>query len=257
MRSRFLLSLFAFIMAVAIFAGCSSTPTIYEGDNYSPNVDSGNYQSETTVISTPEPESELSIEFVSEKLILETRGLTLSFAAEIKNTSDKPIEFDKLTLELENAQGELIEVVDYIDVYPEVILPGEIGYVFRSVLHDSDDDNIDLTDEFKYVLRYELDTAVAPDLPFEITQVNLTEKSGIPQLVGRIKNNSDTDYDYIIVAVPVFSSEGDFIGIFSTYVDVPANSEVGFDETIMNGDFYADHTGDVLGNVYFYPSALT
>ena len=52
--------------------------------------------------------------------------------AEVKNTGDKPVEFNGGLLEMYDKEGNSIESTNWIGCYPEVLSAGETGYAYAS-----------------------------------------------------------------------------------------------------------------------------
>lgn len=50
--------------------------------------------------------------------------------AELQNTGDKPVAFNDALLELYDKEGNAIASNNYLNAYPEVLEPGETGYLF-------------------------------------------------------------------------------------------------------------------------------
>ena len=53
--------------------------------------------------------------------------------AEITNTGDRPVIFNNGLIELFNADGDAIESANLYSAYPDVLAPGEIGYLYRTI----------------------------------------------------------------------------------------------------------------------------
>ena len=65
--------------------------------------------------------------------------------AEVTNTGDKPIVFNGGLIELYDVNGDAIESSNLYSCYPEILAPGEMGYLYRtiSVEEATDKDYID------------------------------------------------------------------------------------------------------------------
>lgn len=254
MRSKVFLLLLSLFSFIALLSGCAPAVNAPKNDQQLSLPPSGG-SIESIPPATLDPV--LSVEFVQEKLVLDTKGHWVYFAGEVKNTSGKPVELDDLAIEIENEHGELVKVIEYIDTYPEVIEPHCSAYIYQSVFSKGIDSDIDITAEYKHKIRYQIEPALSSPIPVEITQATLGNKMGFPNLVCKVKNNDTRDYEYLIVAAPLFSAEGELLGIFDTYIDVCAGEEIGFDTMMINADSYLDYSNAVLGEIYIYPSSLT
>lgn len=156
--------------------------------------------------------------------------------AEVTNTGDKNVEFGSGIFEVLNADGDAIESFDLYSAYPEVLAPGEVGYVayYRSV-----DDAKSLEDIPDYMLTISGKSS-KDDAPVHMTATGVVEE--VPywsdtqyQVTVTITNNTDkTIYD-AYVTYGIYDANGtllyaDYTTLYN--MGVPAGSTVEVRQTI-------------------------
>lgn len=138
-KKRYLIPICLFLMASLVFGGCSDkeTPSSQEES-------SQNSSSSVESVESEEPSSSAaekpSIEIVSSngddllKYSTETSEDHVVFLSEIKNTSDVQLSLDTISIEVNDPDGKLLGVVNYIYAYPTVIDPGESSYICENLI---------------------------------------------------------------------------------------------------------------------------
>lgn len=201
---------------------------------------------------TPEPVKEPSAEVVYEALILDKDGDGSTYIAEIKNNGDMPIEISDISIDIETDDGKLLKVLDYVSSSPRIIDAGQSAYICESAITMFDTD-INAIDATVAKLHYDIEKGVMPDMPVEVTQIELTNKLGYPNIVGKAKNNGDQDLTFVYICAPLYSADGVLQTIITTYVDVKAGEEASFDQMAIFADYQADYSNSILGEISVYP----
>lgn len=203
---------------------------------------------------TPEPPKEPTVEIISEQVIVDTSlGYTTStYLAEIKNTSDFPVELSNISFDLETEDGTLVKVVNYVTASPKIIDVGQSAYICEPAITIMDTD-VDATAATVAKLSFDLKKSVMPDMPVEVTSISLGNKMGFPSILGKVKNNGTQDLTFIYISVPLYSADGVLQTVITTYVDVKAGEEASFDQMAIFADPDIDYTNSVLGEIAVYP----
>lgn len=201
---------------------------------------------------TPTPEPLPEIEIVNEQLILFTDGNTYVYLCEFINPCDFAVKISDVSIDIEDAEGNLLSVTNYVYTMPRVIPPGGTGYVYESVVNALFDDDVDITAVANAVLHYSVEKSTHTPLPVELVEVSMGIKRGYPNILGRLKNVGDTDLGYVYVTLPIYSADGSLQAVMNTYVDIPAGQEVSFENRVM-ADNDLDYSGSYLGDPIIYP----
>jgi hypothetical protein len=171
---------------------------------------------------------------------------------EIENTGSMPITFDDISLDVEDAEGNIINVEDFVSAHPRIIEPGEKSYIYENVLSSLSDKIADVTCVSNVILHGTVYAAAKRDIDVEVTEVSLKTDGHYPEIIGRVKNNSGETLEYVEIAAPMFNTDGLPCGVFHTTIDLKPGEEKGFDATDLNADFDADYSAATLGPVTVY-----
>lgn len=200
---------------------------------------------------TPEPEPE--IEIISEQLVLKTNGDTYIYLCEFINPCDFAISISDISIDLEDAGGNLLSVSDYVSSKPSTIAPGGHGYICEQVLNANFDTDVDINAVAKAVLHYDVEKDTYSALPVEITSVSLGTKTSFPNVLGRVKNTGDKDLTFVYISFPVYSADGILQTVITAFVDVEAGEEVSFEQMGIYADYQVDYSASYLGDPVIYP----
>ena len=168
----------------------------------------------------------------------------------IKNISeDKNLYVSGATFDLEDGDGHLIRCIDDIFALPDIIYPGNTGYLYceRIDLEGIDDVSaINVVPDF--VVRsttsvmHEYEDS---DLSFRVGGERQIEAN------GRVKNTTDKDVDSMGVHIIYFDKDMNVLGIGSSHIDdIPAGATRSFG---MQGLTYGnvDKIGDAVNYEFF------
>lgn len=239
---------FCIILVTAVLlslCACSSEPVSTPQPNLAPAV-------EATPEPTPQPVKEPSAEVIYEALVLDKDGGGSTYIAEIKNIGDMPIEISDISIDIETDDGKLLKVLNYVSSSPRIIDVGQSAYICESAITMLDTD-INAIDATVAKLHYDIEKAVMPDMPVEVTQIELSNKMGYPNIIGKARNNGNEDLTFVYICAPLYSADGALQTVITTCVDVKAGEEASFDQMAIFADYQADYSDSVLGEVSVYP----
>lgn len=203
---------------------------------------------------TPEPSAtQEPVVELTEQLVLDTDGDSYMYLCEMYNPCDYAIKVSDVSVDLEDADGNLLSVTDYVTVFPKIIPPGGTGYISESVCSATYDTDVDFAAIAHAVLHYDLKQSTLNPLPVELVSATLGNKYGFPTVVGKVINNGEADLTFVSVAFPLFSADGVFQTIIHTYVDIEAGQEASFDTMAVSADYKVNYSGSVLGDPIFSP----
>ena len=216
----------AVIILAAMLAatGCGSEPGItvgegtWTGEKETAEADEGS--DETTEAAKSEPASELGD--VTTKVFTNSIGTTWVVGiATVKNTGNCDLYISNAGMDIETADGKLVDTMTLASETPTVISPGETTIIYgeQSVSADGD---------YKVVPTYKAVEAKIPNTRYEVSDVSLSEDDlmGTLEVVGRVENGGDEDQSMIRIAIILYDADNKIIGVMSTYSDeIPAGSK--------------------------------
>lgn len=202
------------LAAMLAATGCGSESNITVGEG------TWTEDKETTEAVKSEPASELVD--VSTKVFTNSIGTTWVVGiATVKNTGNCDLYISNAGMDIETADGKLVDTMTLASATPTVISPGETTIIYgeQSVSADGD---------YKVVPTYKAVEAKIPNTRYEVSDVSLSEDDfmGTLEVVGRVENGGDEDQSMIEVVVIMYDADNKIIGVMSTYSDeIPAGSK--------------------------------
>lgn len=171
-------------------------------------------------------------------------------AVPVKNTGSVNLYLSSCSIDVENKDGEIIDTIDYVNVYPQIIKPGETAYYYEETRYDGKD-----TKDIKVVPNVDVEKATVDCIRYSISEDKVkTEKYGRTSLLGRVENTTDVDGSNVYVTVNYFDKDGKFLSQQFTILDndLKAGAKKGFETSPLNA--YEFKPGDVGSyEVYAYP----
>lgn len=202
------------LAAMLAATGCGSESNITVGEG------TWTEDKETTEAVKSEPASELVD--VTTKVFTNSIGTTWVVGiATVKNTGNCDLYISNAGMDIETADGKLVDTMTLASETPTVISPGETTIIYgeQSVSADGD---------YKVVPTYKAVEAKIPNTRYEVSDVSLSEDDlmGTLEAVGRVENGGDEDQSMIRIAIILYDAENKIIGVMSTYSDeIPAGSK--------------------------------
>lgn len=195
------------LAAMLAATGCGSESNITVGEG------TWTEDKETTEAVKSEPASELVD--VSTKVFTNSIGTTWVVGiATVKNTGNCDLYISNAGMDIETADGKLVDTMTLASATPTVISPGETTIIYgeQSVSADGD---------YKVVPTYKAAEAKIPNTRYEVSDVSLSEDDfmGTLEVVGRVENGGDEDQSMIEVVVIMYDADGKVLGVMTTYTD--------------------------------------
>lgn len=151
----------------------------------------------------------------------------------VKNTSDHDLYLDAASssFDIEDASGHLITTEKFISACPDVISPGETGYLYNGVGGDSTDMSVDASQALSLVPNVKVEDSRVANVRYPVTDTALTTGSdGTMHVTGRVENNTSEDDNLMYIQAELFDADGNILAITgTTLTDLTAGSKQGFD----------------------------
>lgn len=181
---------------------------------------------ETTTEATTEAEVvDYEITYQNLELLEHSSGTKLQIIVEVENTGTQDLHLSS-SAELEDADGNLVGVIDGLSIYPDIIAPGEKGYLYEEAILDN------YTGELNLVLRPSIEESTKDIVRYEVADVSLSENMwGKVSALGRVTNTSDEVATLSYIKIIYFDENHIPIGCDSTTItsDLEPNETIGFE----------------------------
>ncbi len=143
----------------------------------------------------------------------------------VKNTGNTNLYLNDISIDIESSSGKLLDSKSYINGYPEVIKPGEIGYYY-------DETTINFTDTtVKLVPHLDVEKAKFTPVRYNVSDIDITDTDYMgAKIVGRVENNTSSDGTLVYVVANLFDADDKLISSCFTILDdtLKAGAKVGF-----------------------------
>lgn len=204
-------------------------------------------------VEPPKDDTAYEITYQSVKPFVNSIGTQYAqVIVEIENTGTSPLYLSSGTYDLETADGFLVTSNSMVSTYPQVIAPGEKGYMYEE---DMLDERVD--GELTVKPRPDIEKATIEDIRYTVTDVEISpDKYNGLKVKGRVENQTEEDAPGMVYVVFILKdAAGVPIGQVFTIVDeLPAGDKVGFEASGLS--LPDDVTADTVASydVYSYPS---
>ena len=181
---------------------------------------------------TPEPEPEKpepTIEAVSQNIYGFRNSLgdpKVSAYRGYINTSEYPIKINNAYIEYDDKDGKLLSVDKYVTCVPEIIMPGEVFYIY-SCFYDISD--IDISNGVYFKVGGSVEEA-DDFYEIEVSDVDLSaDKYGRIKIVGRATNETGNDKNFKEISAVIYDKDSNVVGFCTGYESFPAGQTIPFE----------------------------
>lgn len=146
---------------------------------------------------------------------------------EIENTGNTNLYLSSGSYELEDSSGKLVACKSYVSTYPEVLAPGEKGYMYDVTYLD---DGVE--GKLTVVPHPEVEKAEVDLVRLDVSDIAISErKYGGIKMLGRVKNTSDEEQTWVYVVAFLYDSDGACIGVMDDIVTdgIAVGDQIGFE----------------------------
>ena len=134
--------------------------------------------------------------------------------ATVKNTGNCDLYISNSGMDIETADGKLVDTMTLASATPTVISPGETTIIYG-------EQTVSAEGDYKVVPTYKAVEAKIPNTRYEVSDVSLSEDDlmGTLEVVGRVENGGDEDQSMIEGVVIMYDADGKVLGVMTTYTD--------------------------------------
>ena len=238
------------VLLIASMTACGSSNVVdYTGKEES-SVENAVGESETAEEGTeeeaPAPEEEIEDEQPSDEAaytanivkfdITEStfeEGYRYEAIVEFENMGSSNIYITGAAFDIEDANNSLVQSDDMISSCPDVIKPGEKGYLYNQF--GSSLDGVTDIEGLQLVPQYVVKTTTQTPQEYEVSDVSLKDDTFGVTAVGRVTNGTDEDQSYMYIQILYYDSDQNILGISGTSItDFLAGRTVSFEISGMD-----------------------
>lgn len=174
---------------------------------------------------------------------------------EIENTGTENLYLGSGAYDLEDAEGTLIAAQTSVSAFPDVIAPGEKGYLYEETTLDNYDQEGTLTVK----PRPDVKEATVDLIRYDVTDVSVSDDTYLGvNVLGRVENNTDETGSLVYVTAFFYDANNTMIGSAFTILteDLAPGSQIGFEITSFSlpDDVTAESIAQTV--VYAYPMQM-
>lgn len=207
-------------------------------------------------IKAPEVNIEYEITYKNVESWVNLIGTTrVQVIVEIQNVGTIPIYLSSSSYDLEDSNGQLIASKSSVSTYPDVIKPGEKGYMYSETSLDNP-----VEGEINLIPRISAKKAKVSCIRYNVSDVTIADSTYYgPKMIGRIENTTEEDEDGIIYVVAIlYNTDKKPIGLLTDVIldDLNAGAKIGFEATSLSLPETVTTSSIDSYLVYAYPMQL-
>ena len=215
------------VLMAAFISGCGSSESSSSGSSGSNSGNSTPNESEKPQEEPEEKVEEVAWEEGEPVITVWTNSIGsrwIQVMVPVTNTGTKNLYSDSVTLDIEDAEGHLIDTMDLLSFYPQVLQPGETGWVYEETTLESE------SDPAKVITHIDFSEATVDCIRFEVSDLDIRgDDFGDITVTGRIENATDEEQTMIDVVVFLYDANDMMIGKASDLVSsLKAGEKMGF-----------------------------
>lgn len=150
----------------------------------------------------------------------------------VTNTGESNLYLESATFDLEDESGNLVQTIQMVSVFPDVIKPGETACYCEQTEFEGDSDL-----KLKVIPHVDVEEAHVDCIRLEVSETGIKneEYDGGVRVTGRVKNTTEEDQDLVYVSAVLYDSDNNVIGsVFTILENTLASGEtIGFEATSL------------------------
>ncbi len=171
---------------------------------------------------------------------------------EITNTGSENLALTGCAMDFEDAAGNLLAAEKAVGTYPDILLPGEKGYLYCQLNYENT-----MPDAIKMVVRPKVEAADSACVRLAVTDVNVQNTAyGAVTVLGRIENTTDQKQDFYHIAAVLLDENQVPLAVISDLFseEIEPGDQIGFElqSFFLPQDITSESVSSVL--IYAYPA---
>ncbi|MBQ7500283.1 MAG: hypothetical protein IJT91_05265 [Clostridia bacterium] len=132
----------------------------------------------------------------------------IRIAVPITNTGSENLYLSSSTIDVEDADGTLVQSFPFVGAYPQVLRPGETAYYYEETLYDASQ-----TEGLKVIPHIDAEKATVDCIRYDVSEIKITDTGFLgARVVGSVENNTGEDGTAVYITANLFDSDGNIIG---------------------------------------------
>lgn len=229
-----IISVFLALVFVFSLTGCTSlipSPNSEIADKSAsdtPTVSDSNAPQEPLSGSTSEGSAAYEITDSRAVLWIDSIGTQwVQTIVEISNTGSEALYLGSGSYDLEDSAGNLIASQSLVSSYPNILAPGEKGYMYEETTLDKD-----VEGELTVIPHENVEEAKVDLIRLPVSDTELSDGTyGGVKMLGRVENDTDEAQSMVYIVAFLFDDSGVCIGELFTILmdDLAAGDQIGFE----------------------------
>lgn len=257
MKRKFILLALMLVLSLLVAACGSGGNNENSGDSQNASQNEGgesNENSENQEEESSGPAYETS--YSAAKVWTNNIGTTwVQTIVEITNTGDTNLYLSSGAYDLEDSEGSLVAAQTMVSAFPDVIAPGEKGYLYDETTLDDYEGDGNLT----VLPRPDVEEATVDLIRYTVSDISVSDGSyGGIDVIGRVENVTEETDNMVYVVAFFYDAESNPIGSAFTIIteDLAPGDKIGFEMSSFS--MPSDITTDMIAEtvVYAYPSQM-
>ena len=174
----------------------------------------------------------------------------VSVAVPIKNTGAVNLYLSSCSIDLEDEDGKLVDTLELVSAYPEVLQPNETAYYYEETIYEGEE-----TKGIKAIPHVKVEKAKVDCIRYELSEIQVkdTDYLGV-KITGRVKNVTEEEGTMVYIVANLFDKDGAMIGQAFTILSdgLAAGDKVGFEISTLTSDLKAKDIASY--EIYAFPS---
>ena len=172
----------------------------------------------------------------------------------VTNTGKVNLYVDGGSFDMEGADGSLIGVQNYVSAFPQILAPGETGYIYENTSPETA-----LEETPSIVPHPDISEATVDLIRYDVTDVSVADREyGGINVIGRVTNNTGEDASLVYVAIALYDADGAVVDVvFTVLTDgLAAGAQMGFEASSFSlpENVTAEQVADY--SVWAYPMQM-
>lgn len=234
-------------------ASTSSSTSTVGASSSGASVSTEAVQEETEETTASDP---YEITYTSFKLYSDSIGSVWGQSIiEITNTGSEDLYLSSGSYDIKDESGSLVASKDLISAFPDVLQPGEKGYMYDETTFD----DLSLDGTYTITPHVSVEEASIDCVRYDVfdTSIKNDEYSGVA-VMGQVTNTTDEEGSMVYVVTVLYDDAETPLGVLYTILsnDIPAGETMGFEMTGFS--LPPEVTADAVANytVYAYPMQM-
>lgn len=173
-------------------------------------------------------------------------------AVPVKNTGGVNLFLGSGTIDLEDADGHLVDSMSLVSVYPQVLQPGETAWYYEETTLDEAP-----ASELKAIPHVDVEKAKVDCIRYEVSDVTVSdEQYGDVKITGRVENTTSEGKSMVYISIFLYDADDKLLAHAFTILtdELKAGDKIGFSASTFAAPDSVTADSVARFEVYAYPT---